>query len=145
MLTKINVINSGKEKGMDGFEEKVSKILSNPQALEQVMSIAKGLGSAQGREDDEPRALPHGLTPAEGPENALMSLVSGLDPRMLSGLMELAGEFGKKDDKRTHLLNALRPYVREERRGKIDRAAQYVVLARIARRALGMFGGGGIV
>jgi len=135
---------------LDGFDEKLQKILNDPKALEQVAKLAGSLGVGAEPQAPQPAAAaaPASGSPADGrqaagdPLSGLQDLLSGVDPKMLGGMMELANEFGRKDDRRTALLTALRPYVRAERQAKMDRAAQYVSLARVIRRGLGLFGGG---
>ena len=129
---------------MDGFEEKLNRILSDPAALEKVASIAKGMGAHTERSGSEDAVH----EAADGGLGALLGGLggNGLDPRLMSGIIELMGEYSREDDRRAALLGALRPYVREARREKMDRAVQIVKLARTARAALGMLGGGdGIV
>lgn len=134
---------------MDGFDEKLQKLLNDPQALARVAQLAQGLQSPQSESvaevETEPAAPPAVGSGAPGGLESLGGLgelLSGLDPKLLGGIMELAGEFGKKDDRRIALLNALRPYVRAERSAKMDRAAELVQLARVIRRGLGLLGGG---
>lgn len=140
---------------MDGLEAKLNKILSDPEALGSVLEMAKSLagsdsGGDGGREahpdergrgaaDDAPGLL-EGLA-APGGLGGLGELLGGMDPAMIGKLMGLVGEYTREDDRRTHLLQALKPYIRPERQGKMDRAAQIVKLARTARKAIGSFGG----
>ena len=48
------------------------------------------------------------------------------------------GQLGQGDDRRTALLNALRPFVRPERYARLDQAVQIARLSRLARAALEM-------
>lgn len=130
---------------MDGLEEKLNKILSDPEALGSVMKMAQSIAGG-GSNDDAPSGDGNVLGALSqlggGGAGGLMDMISGIDPQMLGRIMSLAGEYGRTDDRRTSLLTALKPYVREERREKMERAAQIVRLARTARMALGSFGGG---
>jgi len=128
---------------VDGFDEKLQKILSNPEALAQVAKIAGGLSGGGkdsgdgGQEPPPPAAALPGLQ-----TDGLQELLAGIDPKMLGGLADIAGELGRKDDRRTALLTALRPYVSAERQAKMDRAAQLVGLSRVIRRCFALLGGG---
>ena len=51
-------------------------------------------------------------------------------------------EYNSKDDGRTALLQALRPFVKEQRYAKLDRAIQIARLSRLIRVALDAFKGG---
>ena len=58
----------------------------------------------------------------------------------LSAAAGLIGQFtGGGDDKRTALLEALRPFVREERYAKLDKAIQIAKLSRLIRSGLDLF------
>ena len=118
---------------MDGIEDKLQKLLNDPEALGAVMNMAKGLtGGASGGGDERPSV--------RGEENGgLSSLLNGMDPATISKVMGLVGEYTRGDDRRTKLLEALKPYVRDERRGKLDRASNLVKIARTAGAALGSF------
>jgi hypothetical protein len=73
--------------------------------------------------------------------NPLASL-SGLDPDMISNLMLLMQEYSRNDSQKTALLLALKPFLREERWAKVDRAVQIARLSRVIRMALQMLKGG---
>ena len=98
---------------MSDFEEKLESILSNPQAMEQIMSLAQSLGGKQ-----EPAAsTPPSSSPVEN--NSFDGLLGGLglgqlDPRILTGAMQLLNQYQSNDDGRVALLNALRPFVKEQ-------------------------------
>ena len=50
--------------------------------------------------------------------------------------MRVLAEYQREDDKKTALLTALRPFVKEERYDKLDRAIQIARLSRVIRVAL---------
>lgn len=170
----------------DEFSEKLNAILGNPEAMGQIMSLARALGGESGgpsapppqQEAPEPAAPPPSPpalptpdpAPGEGPDlsvllgtlKALMgggsgeaaqagstgdagSLLGDLDPRLIQTGMRLLTEYNRTDDRKTALLLALRPFVKEERYAKVDRAVQIAKLSRIIRIALQVFreSGGG--
>ena len=124
---------------MDGLEAKIQKILSDPEALGSVLEMAKSLSGTE-KPDAEPVSAETRTDP-ENPGGGLTNLLDGLDPATVGKVMGLMGEFTREDDKRTHLLKALKPYVRPERQSKMDRAAQIIKIARTANKALSSFGG----
>ena len=53
--------------------------------------------------------------------------------------MRLLSEYNTNDDKKTALLHALQPFIKEERYAKVDQAVQIAKLARVIRVALDTF------
>lgn len=124
---------------MGDFEEKLESILGNPQAMSQIMSLAQSLGGgAPAKADSSPsKPPPAAPTPPSPPPAADQG--PQLDPRLLSGVAALLGQYNSNDDQRVTLLNALRPFVKEQRYAKIDKAVQIAKLSRVIRMALEMF------
>ena len=145
---------------MSELEEKLENILGNPQAMAQIMSLAQSLnqgGSAASAGDSarsQPQpAAPTGSAPSApamaassqstapaGDGGGLGSLLGGLDPNMLSAAAGLLGQFNSgDDDRRVALLTALRPFVKEQRYARLDRAIQIAKLSRLIRSGLDLF------
>ncbi|OUN24231.1 hypothetical protein [Pseudoflavonifractor sp. An85] len=126
---------------MAEWEEKLEGILSNPQAMEQIMSLAKSL------EGGDRSPAPSSASPAPPPSNSapsldlsqLMGNVGQLDPKLLSIAAKLMSQMGKQDDRRTALLQALRPFVKPERYAKLDKAIQIARLSVLIRTGLELF------
>ena len=120
---------------MGDFESKLEQVLNDPKAMGQIMALAQSLGgSAPPPSPPPPPAegtAPAGEPPAGGP-------MPDLDPKLLGGIASLMGQLGQGDDRRTALLNALRPFVRPERYARLDQAVQIARLSRLARAALEM-------
>lgn len=127
---------------MDGMESKLQRILNDPEALGAVMNMAKSLKSSGEFSGDDSSGSDSTDTGQSVPSDAsadtgnLFGLLDNIDPAMLGKLMGLMGEYTRTDDRRTMLLSALKPYLREERAGKIDKAGQIVRIARTASKAL---------
>ena len=143
---------------MGELEEKLEGILGNPQAMAQIMSLAQSLNlggggpsagaGAQSPPDSPPpagepagqAAPPPPAAPAGGAENGLGGLLGGLgslDPKLLSAAAGLIGQFNSgADDQRVALLTALRPFVKEQRYAKLDKAIQIAKLSRLIRSGL---------
>ena len=131
---------------MAEFEEKLNQILSSPQAMEQIMSLANSLSG----ESETPAAPPEGQSvPSEGlslpSAGGLSGLLGSLDPEMISKVMTLLSTYQSGSDEKTRLLEAMKPFLRPERQSKLDRAVQITRLSRVIRSAMGMFGGDGDV
>ena len=118
---------------MGELDEKLNAILGNPEAMGQIMALANSLGvggsetgSQQAREESQPCS-----NMEETPD--LFSALGEIDPRMIQMGMRVLREYQAGDDKKTALLNALRPFVREERWEKLDHAIQIAKLSRVIR------------
>lgn len=153
---------------MSELEEKLESVLGNPQAMAQIMALAQslnlggpapeasgqgGAGQAGPREPDQAQPPP-GERPADAPPSdppapsapsggglgGMLGALGSLDPGTLSAAAGLIGQFNSgQEDQRTALLAALRPFVREERYAKLDKAIQIAKLSRLIRSGLGLF------
>ena len=118
---------------MAEFEEQLNAILGDQAAMSQIMALAQSLQKGP----DQSQA------PAAGPPAPPMaSPLENLDPRLLNLGMKVWQEYQRGDDRNAALLAALRPFVREERWAKLDKAMQLARMARVIRTALGAFGKG---
>ena len=125
---------------MSEFEDKLQAILGNPQAMDQIMSIARSISG------NPPQDGPGPFDDLNPPScqtaldvNDPFALLSGLDPRILQIGMQLLSEYNRNDDRTTTLLSALQPFVRQERYAKVDKAIQIAKLSRLIRVALEAF------
>lgn len=144
---------------MSELEEKLESVLGNPQAMAQIMALAQSLNgggsppaagageTSQAQEQSQAQAqspAPPPAPPASGGSgDGLGSLLGGLgslDPKLLSAAAGLIGQFNSgADDQRVALLTALRPFVKEERYAKLDKAIQIAKLSRLIRSGLELF------
>ena len=106
---------------MSELEEQINRILSDPGQMEKLSGLASLLMGGESGEAAPP--------PAPSLDPGLLQKLGGA----LAG-----GEAGRE----TALLEAMRPWLSEKRRHKMDRAMQLAKMARIARLALGQMGGG---
>ncbi|MCD7821763.1 MAG: hypothetical protein LUG64_06100, partial [Clostridiales bacterium] len=110
---------------MDDFEEKLNSILSSPEAMGQIMSLASSIAGKPEGEGDAPAeasAQPDSASSAEG--ESPLNLLQTLDPAMVQRLMALYREYTKGGDEKTALLQAMRPFLREERQQRLDKAVR---------------------
>ena len=131
---------------MAELEEQLSAILDNPEAMGQIMSLARSLSGGGKKEEKTAgptlRPEPPREESQEDPPD-LSSLLGQVDPGMLQMGMRLFREYQGKDDRNAALLAALRPFLKEDRRAKLDRALELVRMLRLIRAALGAVGGKG--
>ena len=76
-----------------------------------------------------------GQAEGAGPLGALGAL-GDLDPRLLRTALGVLAAYRGEDDRKTALLNALRPYLKPERWDKVDQAIRIARLSRVIRTAL---------
>ena len=99
---------------MSEFDEKLSAILGDRNAMGQIMALAQSLSATKpecGEEEREECSEGEG-----GP---------ALDP------------LGAGENRDVQLLTALRPYLRPERQGKLDKTLEILQLLRLMRSARG--------
>ena len=140
---------------MAEFDDKLNSILSNPDAMSQIMQLAQSLGGGGAQESapppppDQPGGQPGGPAwgnppqavppPAGGGGDLLSSLLGGggLDMGLLTRLLPLIQELGgQRDSNARNLLYALRPYLRSDRQEKVERALQLARLFHLGRKFL---------
>ena len=122
------------------FDEKLNNILSNPDAMAQIMQLAQSLSGGQ-EQPSAPPSPPPPPTPAprqSAPaQDMLSSLAGGLDPKLLTRLLPIIQELGSQQDSNARaLLYALRPYLREDRQEKVERALQLARLFHLGKKFL---------
>ena len=123
---------------MAEFEEKLNNILSNPEAMSQIMQLAQSLGGGgEPSPSAPPPPQPSWSPPPGGGGDLLSSLAGGLDPKWISRLLPLLQELGgQRDSNARNLLYALRPYLKSERQDKIERALQLARLFHLGKKFL---------
>ena len=132
---------------MSDFEEKLNAILSDPDAMAQVMGLAQSLGAGGGFGGDDKKKkaerVPADGADARGAEmlGGIGDLFSHIDPKLLGRILPLLGELGREDrDDRLQLLYSLRPFLKPERRDKVERAAKAAKLIHIGKKFLNTMG-----
>ena len=119
---------------MGDFEDKINDLLKSPESLEQIMMLARSL-SGNSSESDSPKET-------NGLSNILGSLggSDGFDPQLMSFLGTALKEYSSPSDK-TALISALKPFLKNEKRQKVDRAMQIAKLAKVAKHVIPEIGG----
>lgn len=128
---------------MGELEEKLNAILGDQAAMGQIMALAQSLSKPAPPPPAE-EAAPEGTEGAgpEGPGAARPpgDLLRALDPGMLQLGARLWQEYQGGDQRSAALLEALRPFLREKRRARLDRAVQIARLSHVIRVALQILG-----
>lgn len=95
---------------MDDLSEKLSGILSDPEAMRDIAALASQLGVDASGVHTKPEPQPK-------PEDDMT--------KQLMGLMPMLGSL-KQDDDTTRLLEAMRPFLSDERQQKLDKAKRLI-------------------
>lgn len=105
---------------MSEMEEKLNRLLADPETMGRIMEMAQQLSG--------------GIhTPPPPPPT---SDTSGIDPQMLAKLLPIFKDLQTPNSQATQLLYALRPYLKEEKQRKVDRAVKLAHLIHIGKKAL---------
>ncbi len=126
---------------MADLENALSGILSDPDAMMKIKALGEQLGLAGNPEPPAPdnqAIAPQRNTPYSGSENAQsagsspLDLLTKADPAMLSkltGFLPLLSNMNRQDET-TALLSALRPFLSNERRRRLDDAEKILRVMR---------------
>ena len=110
---------------MDEFGEKLNSLLNDPKQMESFASFAKSIMG--------------GEMPVSAPSEP------ELDPKLIKKLGGLIAKGDNLSGNEKRLLEAMKPYLSEKRRSKMDRAMKLAKIASIAELAASEFGGEGDV
>lgn len=130
---------------MSEFEDKLNALLSNPDSMAQVMKLAQTLSAGQpsgGESTSAPQKQSEKGSETEktadrpaSAGNPLSALGLGdFDPALLMKYLPLLQEFQSDNSNTMRLLMALQPFLKEEKRDKIERAARLAKLIHIGKK-----------
>lgn len=111
---------------MERLEEQIQAVLQDPQQMQEIMSLARSLGLS----------LPELSEKSETKEEAPPSLSVEKEHPNAGQIGTFWKQAGKLDPKHENLLNALKPFLKPERREKVERAIQVARLSHLAEYAL---------
>lgn len=146
---------------MSELEDKINGILGDSEQMAKITELARSLmgGEASAAPEDNGTGASGtgsagllsaltgrggdsgGTADSGGGAGALSDL--GLDAAALGRIGKLMSAGGGQNSNEQALLSAMRPYLTEKRRSKMDRAMKLAKLARIAKLALGDMEGDG--
>lgn len=108
---------------MSEMEEKLGQILSNPQMMQQIMSLAQAMNASQLPKQEPP--------PPPKPPQPTMPAIPDIDPNLLRSLSSMTRQ-GGIDQNQQALLKALSPYLSQSRVNKLERAMRAAKMAGLA-------------
>ena len=126
---------------MENMEEKLGAILSNPEMMNTIMSMAKALGQSQAPSESSPPAKsePAPQKPSPPPQKNAPPLGRN-ELEMISRISALSQQTGL-DRQEQALIKALHPYLSQDRLSKLEKAMHAAKMAKFATVALAPAGG----
>lgn len=110
---------------MDDLAQKLSELLSSPDGLQKMQAAAASLGMLTGNQNNNPSSVPAEAAPA-----VETSSFPGGELETIKKLMPLVSNF-RQDDQNTVLLKALRPYLQDDRRRRVDDAVKIMSMLKV--------------
>ena len=127
---------------MADFEEKLNAILSSPESMQQVAKLAQILSSQS--EDTVAPPSSSADAPSETTSqnlSGISSLLGSIDLNTVSRFLPLLQELNhNQNDERAQLLHALKPFLKPERREKVDTALRLAHLLHVGKTFFKGFG-----
>lgn len=117
---------------MSEFEDRLNSILNDPEQMDKIANMAKSLMG--GGTDPGPQT-------ESTADSGVSSILEGLDPGMMQRVMKMMSGMNQGPDENTALLEAMKPFLKEKRRAKMDRALKLAKMAKMAQLAFGDLGG----
>ena len=119
---------------MADWQEQLNTILSDPEVMTRIASLAQSLSGPAPESAPPPPQEPAAKTDAGA---AVSSALKGLDPELLGRVLPLLQQLNRPESGETAaFLRALRPFLSEKRRGKVERAAQLARLIHLGKTFL---------
>lgn len=123
---------------MDDVNEKLNALLSDPGSMAQIMQLAQQLSGSMGGDTAQTVAA---VSPAASPSPPPPAPLGGLDPQTIARYLPLLQELTRDTSQTTQLLYALRPFLKDDKQNKVERAARLARLITIGKRFLTEGGG----
>lgn len=126
---------------MAELDEKLNTLLSDPNSMAQIMQMAQQLSVTMGGGTDNAPPAQQPPSPPAAPPAALPPL-GGLDPQVLARFLPLLQEYSRSNSQTMQLLYALRPFLKESKQDKVERAARLARLIHLGKKFLTDWGDG---
>lgn len=113
---------------MDDITSKISQVLSDPKALEQIQELSTMLGLS-----DTSQSQSSNKENVDEKNSELSVFDSFSSPQLLSLIPKIApllSDIGKEDDT-TRFLHSLRPFLSDKRKEKLDEASKLIRMMRL--------------
>lgn len=108
---------------MEDMDSKLNAMLNDPATMARIIQMAQQLSGGAAQASPPPPPPP----PADG---------GGFDPMLLARFLPLLQDLRQSNSQTTQLLYALRPFLKEEKQPKVERAAKLAHLICIGKRFL---------
>ena len=126
---------------MAELDEKLNTLLSDPNSMAQIMQMAQQLSVTMGGGTDNAPPAQQPPPPPAAPPAALPPL-GGLDPQVLARFLPLLQAYSRSNSQTMQLLYALRPFLKESKQDKVERAARLARLIHLGKKFLTDWGDG---
>lgn len=123
---------------MSELDEKLNALLSDPGSMAQIMQLAQQLSGSMGGDTAQPAAA---ASAAASPPPPPPAPLGGIDPQTIARYLPLLQELTRDTSQTTQLLYALRPFLKDGKQDKVERAARLARLITIGKRFLTEGGG----
>ena len=119
---------------MEDISKKIGELLSDPSAMQQIRELAGTFGAGKSGDEGTRQQTMHDRAPEP------VSQTASPDPNMIGMMMKLAPllSSANRDDDSTRLLQALRPFLHEERLKRLDGAIRLLSIMRLLPLLKGM-------
>ena len=119
---------------MGELEDRLNSILSSPEEMEKIMGIARSLSENAAEKEQSEKPSGSNFDPS--------SVFGSIDPKMLGAMGKFMGEFNHTSNEKTAVIRSIRPFLKKERRDKLDRASELARMAKLAKMAFSEMPGG---
>ena len=125
---------------MSEWEDRINQILSDPEQMDRIAEMARSLMGEEAAPPEQSGGL--GPLPDLGQlAGSLLGGTGGGDAAMLGRLGRLFHSAQAGEGRQQALLEAMKPYLSEKRRSKMDRAMRLAHMAKLAQLAMTELGG----
>ncbi len=126
---------------MGELEDRISGILDDPEQMSRIANLAKSLMGESAAPGQAENAASGGLPDLSRLAASFFGGEAEPDPALLGRLSRLLRSSQSADRRQQALLEAMKPYLSEKRRSKMDRAVRLAHVAKLAQLAMGELGG----
>ena len=127
---------------MAELDEKLNALLSDPNSMAQIMQMAQQLSATMGGGSASPSPPTAAAPPAAPTTQPAPSLPGGIDPQVVTRFLPLLQEYSRSSSQTMQLLYALRPFLKESKQDKVERAARLARLIHLGKKFLMDWGDG---
>lgn len=117
---------------MPDLQEMLRDITANPQAMQQLMSLAQSLGGGGPKPLQSPGSPPSPQPPAPAPQQNPMQL--------MQNLIQMSNQTGNLNPQQMALIQAIKPFLTPDRAEKLERAIQVANISRMASSSFRQMG-----